>query len=176
VPASVSLRWSLSSLSQVEGLRDGTHPLAARTCEPRPLAQARQIRPAAPVGAKDWGPGRQVVRRTTRERRRPIRRSGRDPVPDPTPTPPQNLGSRAGGLTHILPAEYSRRSRLAEVLWTECHIFRLCTGDGARMCLIAPGQDGVPRAAGVVPQAKVLGMASPLAAGLSGLAVAVFGG
>jgi hypothetical protein len=32
-------------------LRDGTHPLAARTCEPRPLAQARQIRPAAPVGA-----------------------------------------------------------------------------------------------------------------------------
>jgi hypothetical protein len=25
-------------------------------CEPRPLAQARQIRPAAPVGAKDWGP------------------------------------------------------------------------------------------------------------------------
>src|SRR5215471_4822741 len=52
----MSLRWSLSSLSQVEGLRDGTHPLAARTCEPRPLAQARQIRPAAPVGAKDWGP------------------------------------------------------------------------------------------------------------------------
>jgi hypothetical protein len=29
------------------------HPAqpAARTCEPRPLAQARQIRPAAPVGA-----------------------------------------------------------------------------------------------------------------------------
>ena len=24
--------------------------------KPRPLAQARQIRPAAPVGAKDWGP------------------------------------------------------------------------------------------------------------------------
>src|SRR5215831_8672832 len=52
----MSLRWSLSSLSQVEGLRDGTHPLAARTCEPRPLAQARQIRPAAPVGAWKRGP------------------------------------------------------------------------------------------------------------------------
>ena len=36
-------------------LRDGTHPLAARTCEPRPLAQARQIRPAPPVGAEKPG-------------------------------------------------------------------------------------------------------------------------
>ena len=42
-------------------LRDGTHPLAARTCEPRPLAQARQIRPAAPAGANmNLGPGRQI--------------------------------------------------------------------------------------------------------------------
>jgi hypothetical protein len=40
-------------------LRDGTQPLAARTGEPRPLAEARQIRPAAPVDArKGWGPGR----------------------------------------------------------------------------------------------------------------------
>jgi len=41
---------------KVDGLRDGTHPLAARTCEPWPLAQARQIRPAAPVGALRLGP------------------------------------------------------------------------------------------------------------------------
>ena len=47
-------------------LRDGTHPLAARTCEPRPLAQARQIRPAAPVGARNLGPGRQIVIKTAR--------------------------------------------------------------------------------------------------------------
>ena len=32
-------------------LRDGTHPLAVGPVTPRPLAQARQIRPAAPVGA-----------------------------------------------------------------------------------------------------------------------------
>src|SRR6266480_5205063 len=47
-------------------LRDGTHPLAARTCEPRPLAQARQIRPAAPVGAIKPGPGRRIVIKTAR--------------------------------------------------------------------------------------------------------------
>ena len=56
------------------------HPLAARTCEPWPLAQARQIRPAAPVGAKGWGPADRSLSRQP-ERRRPIRRSGRDPVP-----------------------------------------------------------------------------------------------
>src|SRR5205809_2227109 len=33
---------------------------------PRPLAQARQIRPAPPVGAKDLGPGRQVDLKTAR--------------------------------------------------------------------------------------------------------------
>jgi len=46
-------------------LRDGTHPLAARTWEPRPLAQARQIRPATPVGAKNLGPAGRSCRKTT---------------------------------------------------------------------------------------------------------------
>jgi hypothetical protein len=49
------LKWHFLSLFSVQGLRDGTHPVAARTCEPRPLAQARQIRPAAPVGALKRG-------------------------------------------------------------------------------------------------------------------------
>ena len=47
-------------------LRDGTHPLAARTCEPRPLARPGQIRPAAPVGAVKPGPGRRIVIKTAR--------------------------------------------------------------------------------------------------------------
>src|SRR5215470_19362209 len=34
------------------------------------------------------------------------------PRPDPTPAPPQNLGSRAGALTHILPAESALIHRL----------------------------------------------------------------
>ena len=40
---------------------DGTHPLAARSCTSWPLAQARQIRPAAPVVAQKPGSGRQIV-------------------------------------------------------------------------------------------------------------------
>src|SRR5690242_3487802 len=62
-------------------LRDGTHPLAARTCDTPASSQARQIRPAAPVGAlKTWGPADKSLSRQP-ERRRPIRRSGRDPGP-----------------------------------------------------------------------------------------------
>jgi len=108
MPACVSLRWSLSSLSHAEGLRDGTHPLAARTCEPRPLTQARQIRPAAPVGALKLG-----ARPTARSQDNPngVGRFGGQagPRPDPTPASPQNIGSRAGALIHILPAEYALR-------------------------------------------------------------------
>ena len=48
-------------------LRGGTHPLARRTCEPRPLVQAGQIRPAPPAGAvKTWGPADRSSRRTAR--------------------------------------------------------------------------------------------------------------
>jgi hypothetical protein len=59
---------------------EGWHaPAGRRTCEPRPLVQDGQIRPAAPaVAIKTW------ARPTDRfagqpERRQPIRRSGRDP-------------------------------------------------------------------------------------------------
>src|SRR5215467_4891202 len=96
----VSLRWSLSSLSQTEGLRDGTHPLAARTCEPWPLTQVRQIRPAAPVGALRLGPGRQLVRRTTR-----IASADSEVRPDPGPTlrPHHRQTAEAGPSTYPHP-------------------------------------------------------------------------
>ncbi len=101
----------MPSLSLVEGWHA---PAGRQTCEPRPLAQARQIRPAAPVGARK--PGTRPTDRLAGqpERRQPNRRSGRDPGPDPTPAPPQNHGSRAGSTIHILPAEYLRLSRWAE--------------------------------------------------------------
>ena len=48
-------------------LRDGTHPLARRIREPRPLVQARQIGPAPLAGAiKTLGPGRQIVSQDSR--------------------------------------------------------------------------------------------------------------
>jgi hypothetical protein len=61
------LRWCLhvGHCHPLLWLRDGTHPLAARTSEPRPLAQVRQIRSAAPVGAKTWA-GRQAGLKTAR--------------------------------------------------------------------------------------------------------------
>src|SRR5712692_1879251 len=70
----------MPSLSLVEGWHG---PAGRRTCEPRPLAQARQIRPAAPVGARK--PGTRPTDRLAGqpERRQPDRRSGRDPGPRP---------------------------------------------------------------------------------------------
>ena len=59
-----------------------------RTCEPRPLVQDGQIRPAPPVGARK--PGARPTNRFAGqpERRQPTRRSGRDPGP-PTLRPRQ---------------------------------------------------------------------------------------
>jgi hypothetical protein len=86
-------------------LRGGTHPLAARTCEPRPLVQDGQIRPARRWVPETW------ARPTNRfegqpERHQPNRRSGRTQAPDPTPTPTEGWGSRARSTIHTLPAEY----------------------------------------------------------------------
>src|SRR5258707_6108063 len=83
-------------------------PAGRRTCDPRPLAQDGQIRPAAPVGAWNLGPDRQIVSQDSTKRRQPNRRSDRDPVPQtlaPTASP---LGSGVRGTTHTLPAEYAR--------------------------------------------------------------------
>src|SRR5215469_5532824 len=93
----MSLRWPLSSLSRAEGLRDGTHPLAARTCEPWPLTQARQIRPAAPVGALKLGPGRQLVRKITR-----MASADSEVRPDPGPTlRPHHRKTPEAGPEHL---------------------------------------------------------------------------
>ena len=73
---------------------EGWHaPAGRRTREPRPLAQARQIRPAAPVGARNWDPAGKPVAGQP-QRRRPDRRSGRVPGSDATPVPPQNPRSK----------------------------------------------------------------------------------
>src|SRR5436305_12791958 len=63
-------------------------PAGRRTCEPRPLVQDGQIRPAPPVGARK--PGARPTNRFAGqpERRQPTRRSGRDPGP-PTLRPRQ---------------------------------------------------------------------------------------
>src|SRR6516164_9596791 len=74
--------------------------------KPRPLTQARQIRPAAPVGALKRGPADRSFRRTARAGVSRIAGQA-GPVPDPTPEPGQTLGSRAGSTIHTLPAEYA---------------------------------------------------------------------
>src|SRR6266849_6100004 len=82
-------------------------PAGRRTCDPRPLVQDGQIRPAVPVGAtKTWDPAGQIVSRTARGGVSRFGGQAGTQAPDPTPAPPQNRGSRAGSLTHILPAGY----------------------------------------------------------------------
>jgi len=69
---------------------------AARTCEPRPLAQVRQIRPAAPAGAVNLGPGRQIVSQDSPDGVSRIGGQAGTQAPDHTPVSSQNRGSRAG--------------------------------------------------------------------------------
>ena len=98
---------------------EGWHaPAGRRTCEPRPLIQARQIRPAAPVGARNLGPGRQIVSQDSPSGVSRIGGQAGTQASDPTPAPPQNRASRAGSTIHSLPAEYLRDScrRLEHVL------------------------------------------------------------
>src|SRR6266699_4349308 len=85
---------------------EGWHaPAGRRIREPRPLAQARQIRPAAPVGARNWDPADKPVTGQP-QRRRPDRRSGRVPGSDATPKPPRNRVSKTRvEASLILPAD-----------------------------------------------------------------------
>src|ERR1700722_3604431 len=83
-------------------------PAGRRTCEPRPLAQDGQIRPARRWVPENLGPADESLAGQPRKGRQPIRRSGRTQAPDPTSAPPQNRASRAGSSTHILPAESER--------------------------------------------------------------------
>jgi hypothetical protein len=87
-------------------LTDGTHPLATGPWEPRPLAQARQIRPAPPVGAKKPGPGRQIE---SQDNHNGVSRiAGQAGTPGTRPYAPTSSKRRKQGrsTTHILPAEY----------------------------------------------------------------------
>src|ERR1700730_11655775 len=99
------LRWSLSSLSQVERWHA---PAGRRTCEPRPLAQDGQIRPAPPVGAVNLGPGRRIVLQDSPHGVSRLGSQAGTQAPDPTPVSAQNRGSRAGSTTHSLPADSAR--------------------------------------------------------------------
>ena len=83
-------------------LRDGTHPLAA-VCESRPLAQARQIGPAAPVGAKTR-PSRRAGVKTTHKASGRITGQTRA-WPRPYARTHANPRKQGRGSTHILPAD-----------------------------------------------------------------------
>src|SRR6516164_8427627 len=89
-------RWRLNYRARKSALRDGTHPLAVGPVKPRPLIQARQIRPAAPVGARNLGPGRQIVSQDSPNGVSRIGGQAGTQAPDPTSTSPQKHGSRAG--------------------------------------------------------------------------------
>src|SRR5256885_15831999 len=80
-----------------------------RPVKPWPLIQARQIRPAAPVGAtKAWDPAGRSIRRTDPNGVSRLGGQAGTQAPDPTPPPSQSQGSRAGSTTHTLPAESER--------------------------------------------------------------------
>src|SRR6185437_10969961 len=76
-----------------------------RTCEPRPLAQDGQIRPARRWVPQNLGPGRQIVSKDSRSGVSRIGGQAGTQATDPTPASPQNRASRAGSTIHSLPAE-----------------------------------------------------------------------
>ena len=88
----------------VDGLRDGTHPLAARTCETPASDPGQADQTGSAGGCLKTGPADRSFRRTTRAGVSRIAGQA-GPVPDPTPEPGRTLGSRAGSTIHILPAE-----------------------------------------------------------------------
>src|SRR5215471_17063954 len=108
----VTARASSTMVTVIPFVVEGWHaPAGRRTWQPRPLAQARQIRPATPVGAK-----RTWARATGRfqgqpGRRQPIRRSGRDPGHRPYAQTNPKPRKQGRSTIHILPAEYERLVR-----------------------------------------------------------------
>src|SRR6266487_1851818 len=119
---------------------EGWHaPAGRRTCEPRPLVQDGQIRPAVPVGAiKTWDPADRSFRRKP-ERRQPNRRSGRDPGSRPyarTTSKPGKPGRkhyphspcRAGSTTHTLPAEKGTHQELLRLDGTYARLWQHQSG------------------------------------------------
>src|SRR5262245_26379228 len=93
-------------------------------CEPRPLPQARQIGPAAPVGAKAG------VRPTERyqdnpRRRRPIRRSGRTQA-RPYAHTTENPRKQGRTTIHILPADSGRPTAELDSMGEPLQIVGFC--------------------------------------------------
>src|SRR6185312_17371668 len=84
-----------------------------RTCEPRPLAQDGQIRPAPPVGAVNLGPGRRIVLQDSPHGVSRLGSQAGTQAPDPTPVSAQNRESRAGSTIHSLPAESERMASIS---------------------------------------------------------------
>src|SRR5258707_3794192 len=102
-------------------------PAGRRTCDPRPLAQDGQIRPAAPVGGWNLGPDRQIVSQDSTKRRQPNRRSDRDPVPQTLAPTASSVGSGVRGTTHTLPAEYGFNCRPSACVHDRAHIHLFCS-------------------------------------------------
>src|ERR1700722_19110839 len=99
-------------------------PAGRRTCEPRPLAQDGQIRPARRWVPENLGPGRRIVSRTTRKGVSRFGGQAGTQAPDPTPALPQNRASRAGSTIPILPADSARSSLSAREVSGEHRLAR----------------------------------------------------
>src|SRR5271166_3494829 len=137
-------------------LRDGTHPLAVGPVKPWPLIQARQIRPAMPVGArKNWDPADRSFRKTTRCGVSRLGGQAGTQAPDPTLIPPQNRGSRAGSHIHSLPV-YSvrgqhRRAADANLNLPSSILSSVVSVSGLNQSLAKPLNSGATAAPATVP-------------------------
>jgi hypothetical protein len=95
--------------------------------KPRPLVQARQIRPAPPVGARNWGPADRSFRRTTRAASAD---SEVRPGPRPPTLRPYHLKTGEAGPEapiHILPADSAWPHFALRQLYAAAPIGRFCT-------------------------------------------------
>src|SRR6266496_1877662 len=126
------------------GGAEGWHaPAGRRTCEPRPLVQDGQIRPAVPAGAiKTWDPADRSFRRTTRAASAESEVRPGPRLPTLTPAPPQNRGSRAGSTTHTLPAEYEREDYQARALLEMRILANSVSGQAAEPAATVAGRIG----------------------------------
>src|SRR6266700_1699981 len=84
-------------------------PAGRRIREPRPLPRPGGSDRAAPVGARNLGPGRQIVSQDSPSGVSRFGGQAGTQASDATPPPGKTGGSRAGSITHILPADYASR-------------------------------------------------------------------
>ena len=90
-------------------LRDGTHLLARRTCEPPASCPGWADQTGTADGCrKDLGPADSSLSRQPRGGVSRIGSQAGTQAPDPTPPPGHYRGSRARSTIHTLPAEYER--------------------------------------------------------------------